>query len=63
MQLRTYEHEYGQILHENNDVIPQMFDDDVGAAQTAPIAQRNTLTPIPKTRRFQGAVHLPNITA
>lgn len=64
MQLRTYKLEYGQILIENNDVIPQMFDDDVDAAQTVPIAQRNALTPISsKTRRFQGPVHLLNITA
>lgn len=64
VQLRTNELENGQICMENNDVIPQLFDDDVDAAQTAPIAQRLALTPIPsKTRRFQGAVHLPNITA
>lgn len=64
IQLRTYELEYGQSLIENNDVIPQMFDDDVDNAQTSPIAKRNALTPIPsKTRRFQGAVHLLNITA
>lgn len=39
MQLRTYKLEYGQSPIENNDVSPQIFyDDDVDAAQTAPIA-------------------------
>lgn len=47
MQLRSYKLEYGQSLIESNDVCPQIFDDDLDDAETAPIPPKNASTPVP----------------